>query len=459
MSNFLAIATVTAALQRLLQSALIADVAGADVTTVRPDGTGDNTLPDPGINIYLYQVTPNGAWRNADLPTRAPDGRLIQRPRMALDLHYLLTFYGTEGELEPQRCLGSAVRALHATPVLTRDMIRDTIVDPLYSSILTNSNLGDEIETVKFNPLSLSLEELSKLWSVFFQTAYSLSLAYIGSVVLIEGTETPLPVLPVQTRNIFVMPSLAGVQVSAVAPDELDDLQLWLKSDAGVTYDSDGVSAWNDQSGNDNNGLQPDLTRRPAFVGHGVAGKPVLHFDGADDYLAIENLSYSGPGAISEITVCALVRSASNAEQIVISYDDNRYWGLAMRDGTDENVGWGTRANTGPRDRLRSPDDYTDGQWHLIWARFDAGASPDKQLFIDGDVVAETTAHGGNALGQGNTTRFGFIGVGSNAASFNTNTGPDWFFAGDIAELLIYHRALPDEERQQLEQYFIDRYQ
>lgn len=458
MSNFLAIATVTAALQRLLQSALNADVSGGDVTAVRPDGSDDNTLPDPGINVYLYQVTPNTAWRNADLPTRAPDGRLVQRPRMALDLHYLLTFYGTESDLEPQRCLGSAVRALHATPVLTRSMIQDTIADPLYSSILGTSNLADEIETVKFNPLSLSLEELSKLWSVFFQTAYSLSVAYIGSVVLIEGTETPQPALPVQMRNIFALPSLEGARVPVVQPDELDDLQLWLKSDAGVTYDSDGVSAWDDQSGNANNAVQSVDTRRPAFVGHGIAGKPVLHFDGADDYLAIENLNYSTSGALPGLTVCALVRSLSTERQIIASFDNNEYWQLAMKDGTNENVGWDTRASTGGPNNMRSPDAYTDGQWHLICGWFDASVTPDKRLYIDGEVAVEDTAHGGNAIGRG-STRFGFIGIGSEATSFDGNTGPDWFFAGDIAELLIYHRALSDEERQQVERYFIDRYQ
>ena len=43
MSNHLAIATVTATLQRLLQSAIQGDVEGARVTTVRPDAIG--TVP------------------------------------------------------------------------------------------------------------------------------------------------------------------------------------------------------------------------------------------------------------------------------------------------------------------------------------------------------------------------------------------------------------------------------
>jgi hypothetical protein len=75
MSNYLAIATVTATLARFLQSAIQLDLPGAKVTTVRPEATGGKT-PELGMNIYLYQVTPNPAWRNYDLRTRRPKGEL-----------------------------------------------------------------------------------------------------------------------------------------------------------------------------------------------------------------------------------------------------------------------------------------------------------------------------------------------------------------------------------------------
>jgi hypothetical protein len=204
MSNFLAIATVTAALRRTLQAALDIDVPGAKVTTVRPDGSHSG-VPATGANLYLYQVTPNAALRNFDMPNRSSDGRLVQRPQVALDLHYLLTFYGDDNELKPQRLLGSVVRTLHARPVLTRQMITKTIEDPAFT-FLHNSNLADAFETVKFTPAPLSLEELSKLWSVFFQTPYRLSVAYIGTVVLIESDDVPESALPVRGRNLYVVP-------------------------------------------------------------------------------------------------------------------------------------------------------------------------------------------------------------------------------------------------------------
>jgi hypothetical protein len=220
MSNFLAVATVTATLNQLLQAAVGTDVPGATVTRVRPETAATGT-PSTRVNLYLYQVTANTAWRNADVPTRRPNGQLVQRPQVALDLHYLLSFYGNEEQLEPQRLLGSAVRTLHARPVLTRQMIRDTVSNPAFT-FLANSNLADGIELVKFTPLPLSLEELSKLWSVFFQITYTLSIAYQGTVVLIESEETPQETLPVRARNLYVMPFRQPVIAQVMAQTGAD---------------------------------------------------------------------------------------------------------------------------------------------------------------------------------------------------------------------------------------------
>ena len=209
MSNHLAIATVTASLAQVLQSEVERDVPGSTVTTARPDAA-NAALGGTRVNLYLYQVTPNAAWRNSDLPTRADNGRLMQKPRVALDLHYLLTFYGSEAQHEPQRMLGSAVRALHSRPVLSREQIRSTITSPALP-FLALSNLADDIELVKFTPTSLSLEELSKLWAVFFQTQYTLSVTYQGTVVLIETDDTPSTSLPVLDRNLYVVPFRAPV--------------------------------------------------------------------------------------------------------------------------------------------------------------------------------------------------------------------------------------------------------
>ncbi|HNX09443.1 MAG TPA: DUF4255 domain-containing protein [Methanothrix sp.] len=201
MSNSLAIATVTATLRHLLGRA-VKEVNGALATTVRPASSESDVsedLSNPGVNIYLYQVTPNAAWRNDDLPTRREDGSVIQHPRAALDLNYLLTFHGNENRLEPQRVMGCVIRTLHSTPLLTRQEISDAIKG---SDFLEGSDLADEVKQIKITPINLSLEEMSKIWSVFFQTPYFLSVAYRASLIFIDGRDMPSSALPVRQRNI-----------------------------------------------------------------------------------------------------------------------------------------------------------------------------------------------------------------------------------------------------------------
>ncbi|MEG5129434.1 DUF4255 domain-containing protein, partial [Microcoleus sp. ARI1-B5] len=205
MSNYLAIATVTATLARLLQSAIQLDVPGAKVTTVRPEANGGKT-PEVGVNIYLYQATPNPAWRNYDLRNRRPKGELIKHAQAGLDLFYILTFYGNDIELEPQRLLGSAVRTIVDNPILTPEMIRATLNHSNFS-YLADSTLEQQVERVTIVPSQMNTEELSKIWSVFFQTPYVLSFACQGGAVLIEGNRQSGRALPVRSVQFYTTPS------------------------------------------------------------------------------------------------------------------------------------------------------------------------------------------------------------------------------------------------------------
>ncbi len=203
MSNYLAIAAVTATLQRILQDTVQIDVEGARVTTVRPDNVGRG-IPETGVNIFLYRVAPLN-WRNQDLPGRRSTGELQKRPRIALELNYIVTCYGNEVELEPQRLLGSVVRTMHSQPLLKPEAIRNTLEDSSFR-YLRDSDLPDQVELVRFAPLGLSTEDLSKIWSIFFQTPYSLSIAYQGSVVLIESQDIPRRALPVREPRFGISP-------------------------------------------------------------------------------------------------------------------------------------------------------------------------------------------------------------------------------------------------------------
>lgn len=213
MSNYLAIATVTAALQQVLHTPVSNAVGSAIVGFNRPDA---GTATTPLVNIFLYQITPNTAYRNADLPTRRSDGSLSQRAQAAFDLHYLLTFHGNDAQLEPQRLLGAVTTTLHSQPLLSSDNINSAATT---FGFLAGSGLESQVERVRFTPTAFSLEEFSKLWSAFFQVEYSLSAVYQASVVLMESSDTPVPAPPVMQPNLYVVPFRAPYVSQIVSQD------------------------------------------------------------------------------------------------------------------------------------------------------------------------------------------------------------------------------------------------
>jgi len=200
MSNHLAVANVTAALGRRAHAsasgALDADV---DLQFGRPVApTGDNARPT--LHVYLYQVTPNAALRNSDLPTRDSTARLNNRPRAAIDLHYLLTFYGDAPTLVPERMMAAVVRDLHSHAFLEAGFVQ-MVANGADHLELADSDLAAARELVKFTPSQLSLEEMSRLWSIMVQSPYALTIAYQASVVELEALESGPTALPVLKRG------------------------------------------------------------------------------------------------------------------------------------------------------------------------------------------------------------------------------------------------------------------
>ncbi|OUL98521.1 DUF4255 domain-containing protein [Variovorax sp. JS1663] len=215
MSNHLAVATVTAALGQRVHASAQQAVGGVNLRFGRPEAPAAGP-PQRRVHVYLYQVAANAALRNDDLPSRGADGRLVRRPQAALELHYLLSFYGDDQLLEPDRMLGAVSRDLHARPLLSAQNISDALAG---HPELAGSDLADAFERVRFTPTTLTLDEHSKLWSVMVQTPHALSLAYTASVVLLDAVETASPVLPVLRRG----PHDQGVEATAASIPLLEE--------------------------------------------------------------------------------------------------------------------------------------------------------------------------------------------------------------------------------------------
>jgi hypothetical protein len=192
MSNPLAIAAVTATLRNLLTKGLATDPDLADATvTMQPlDRARVNGNNANQMNVFLYHVLPNGAWRNLDMPGQVRSGE-TGVPVLGLNLYYLLTAFGRDNDTQrpfSHQLMGRAMSVLNDHPLLGADEIK---------TALPNNDLWKQIERVRFTLQPFSVEEIAKLWTGF-QTVYRLSVAYEAAVVLIESARparTPLPVL------------------------------------------------------------------------------------------------------------------------------------------------------------------------------------------------------------------------------------------------------------------------
>jgi hypothetical protein len=190
MSTFQAIGGVSRSLQTLLRDRmeippLPSTVTAVPVTVGTPAEDDDTT--SPRINLFLFRVSENEYLKNQEIPGRGHPAA-YGRPPLSLDLHYLITAYGSSSEGDggltnetlAHYLLGSAMRVLHDFPVITEAMETGDglpILDP---------SLHDEFERVKLTLNPLSLEDMTEIWTAL-TLSYRLSVAYAVSVVQIES--------------------------------------------------------------------------------------------------------------------------------------------------------------------------------------------------------------------------------------------------------------------------------
>ncbi|HET9364085.1 MAG TPA: DUF4255 domain-containing protein [Candidatus Angelobacter sp.] len=216
MSSALAVAGVTAVIQSLLNDVYSsAGLGSVTVSAVAPDivqtsvGTASNA--NQQVNLFLHQVTLNTAWRNMELPRLAPDGvtRLSNQP-LALDLHYLLTVYGSE-DSRAEALLGHGIFFLHENPVLMRNQINAALASlPTTYPVngLAAAGLANQMELIKIIPATLGREEVAWLWTAL-KADYRPTFPFQASVVLIEPKQPVVAALPVLTRQIAAIPGMS----------------------------------------------------------------------------------------------------------------------------------------------------------------------------------------------------------------------------------------------------------
>ena len=169
-----------------------------------------------------------------------------------------------------------------------------------------------------------------------------------------------------------------------------------------------------------------------------------MEFPGnATQYISVREHMYKD--SIEEITLAAWVKTGVRG--MIASWDRSEFFRFAVGDDVGGNNGTTFVAfdNCCPIHDWFGKTDVADDKWHHLVATFDG---KEKRIYVDGELD-EKVAAPTKVIGAGQA-RFGFIGIGSEAAAFNAAVGPTWAFNGLIDEFMLFHRALSEKEVENL---------
>lgn len=174
-----------------------------------------------------------------------------------------------------------------------------------------------------------------------------------------------------------------------------------------------------------------------------VQGKigSAIDFDGINDYFAIQNKTFSSPSAISEMTVSSWVKTSYNsnswtANWSILDFDRSEYFNFFVH-GKGKISFCSKQSGNGIHDFHGGQNgQVNDDQWHYVVASYDGSK---KKLYIDG-VLVNTSNTPANSMGSG-ITRYGFIGEGSKANSFNGSRN-GIYYQGKLDEIRLYNVSL-----------------
>lgn len=285
---------------------------------------------------------------------------------------------------------------------------------------------------------------------------------------------------------MIVIPSIRGVLSSKAAasvdPASIPDLFLWLKADAGVTYDgSNLVSAWADQSGNGNNataavGYEPTYQN----AGTSAVGYDSIYFNPAGSY-DIDYDALTIPGtpfdAVTDCTIFVVAR-----QLVAGPYANGQFFGqtgggnncpdsarrkLQMTggymflQGCDGDYNGGVDPNIGE-------SYYTDFPFTLYGIRPDSATGDAKITTIFNSNWNRDDGGGPIAVNAGRYDYTGTLNRGLIEA-FGVPSGVDVMIGsgfsggaenhkGEICEIVFYDRALSDTEFNQVIDYLNNKY-
>ena len=236
--------------------------------------------------------------------------------------------------------------------------------------------------------------------------------------------------------------------LSEASPTEVANLISWLKAEDAEKSGVDKVEMWKDASWLESSAGQNQPDRQPTIISKALGKYPVVHFDGMRSFLSSDGVAESLARSknISLFYVARLV-AQQGVPQFVWAAQTKDHLGDIMKGG----FAFGNRA----RLKLSSNKET---------ALFDDSGALDTRSFatysvIIGNQRATAYQNGREIVIAPLRTPIQYEQISTFSIGQAYENGKEGaFFAGDLAELLIYSRALNDSERAKIERYLGRKY-
>jgi len=210
--------------------------------------------------------------------------------------------------------------------------------------------------------------------------------------------------------------------------------------------ESTPIGRWNDLNPNiifnsRNHATQTNLANQPTYIKNGINNLPSLNFDGSNDHFF-----YNGNFFInSDYTVFVIEERKSNK--------DNNFFLCGQEGEADKNIAMGYRLS-------ESNNTILLGQWLYDVAKsIPTYSSPVSRMHsfvfsknIGTPYTGKTIYTNGGGKVQNNNPNYAIPITSYNGSSIGNIVNLD-FYEGYISEIIMFSRALNDNERREIEEY------
>jgi hypothetical protein len=238
-----------------------------------------------------------------------------------------------------------------------------------------------------------------------------------------------------------------AANASTIDPSTITGLNVWLKADAiSGLNNGDSVTRWDDSTENGYNYSSNSATK-PTYVASGLNGQAVVRFTGSESFYN-SGFNLNSAYTVFGVAKCSTLPSGSNGDSNQAWFGanathvafgvyigtyvtaNNSFWAWAPNEWST--YGLANSANTNANIHTYTASNLTE---ESTWGWYLNGVKTGAACETAGSPTLSTTG-----------TYVGYSGVGSE------------YWKGDIAEILIYDRALSETQIGQVNAYLSAKY-